>query len=137
MVSSACSQVTLWSDTDTLPLTSSPATMFRPLSAARMRRRLTTSASLKSSEISLVGEGAWPLDGAPGVGGAGGGGGGGGLGAGAGPGAGAAWAMRIEAGTALGSGTGGGPGVTAVMASLSGATSDFTGSATRDSLRGH
>jgi hypothetical protein len=52
MVSSACSQVTLRSEIDTFPLTSSPATMFRPLSAARMRRRLTTSASLKSMDRS-------------------------------------------------------------------------------------
>src|SRR5216683_2055477 len=95
MVSRACSQVTLRKDTETLPLTSSPATILRPLSAARMRSRLTTSASLKSSEMSLVPEGAWPVgaDGAPGAGGADGGGGGGGgddggeLGAGGGPGA--------------------------------------------------
>ena len=37
---------------DILPFTSSPTTMLRALSAARMRSRLTTSASLKSSEIS-------------------------------------------------------------------------------------
>jgi hypothetical protein len=51
-VSSACSQGTLRSEIDILPLTSSPTTMFRPLSAARMRSRFTTSASLKSSEMS-------------------------------------------------------------------------------------
>ena len=53
IVSSACSQVTFLSEMDTRPLTSSPDTMFRPLSAARIRSRLTTSASLKSSEISF------------------------------------------------------------------------------------
>src|SRR5262245_6587039 len=53
MVSSACSQVTFFREIETRPLTSSPATMFRPLSAARIRRRLTTSASLKSIEISF------------------------------------------------------------------------------------
>ena len=41
------------SETETLPLTSSPATILRPLSAARIRSRLTTSASLKSSEMSF------------------------------------------------------------------------------------
>ena len=53
IVSSACSQVTLRRETESLPLTSSPATIFRPLSALRMRRRLMTSASLNSSVISL------------------------------------------------------------------------------------
>ena len=51
IVSSASSHDTLRSEIDILPLTSSPMTMLRPLSAARMRRRFTTSASLKSSEI--------------------------------------------------------------------------------------
>ena len=76
MVSRACSQVTLRKDTETLPLTSSPATILRPLSAARMRSRLTTSASLKSSEMSR-----WPFP----VGG-------GGEGGEAGGGVGVAWA---------------------------------------------
>ena len=53
MVSSACSHVTFFREMETRPLTSSPDTMFRPLSAARIRSRLTTSASLKSSEISF------------------------------------------------------------------------------------
>ncbi len=52
MVSSACSHGTLRRAIDILPFTSSPTTMFRPLSAARMRSRFTTSASLKSREIS-------------------------------------------------------------------------------------
>ena len=51
MVSSASSQGTLRSAIDILPFTSSPMTMLRPLSAARMRSRLMTSASLKSSEM--------------------------------------------------------------------------------------
>ena len=50
-VSSASSHGTLRSVIDILPFTSSPMTMLRPLSAARMRRRFTTSASLKSREI--------------------------------------------------------------------------------------
>src|SRR5258706_14825842 len=71
MVSSACCHVTFFREMDTRPLTSSPETMFRPLSAARIRSRLTTSASLKSSEISFS-----PDAGAEagGIGGAGGGG---------------------------------------------------------------
>src|ERR1700687_1019541 len=53
MVSSACSHVTFFRDMETRPVTTSPQTLFRPLSAARIRSRLTTSASLKSSEINF------------------------------------------------------------------------------------
>ena len=56
IVSRARSQGTLRSEIDILPLTSSPMTTFLLLSAARMRRRFTTSASLKSNEMSR-----WPL----------------------------------------------------------------------------
>ena len=51
MVSRARSQGTLRSVIDILPFTSSLMTTLRPLSAARIRSRFTTSASLKSSEI--------------------------------------------------------------------------------------
>ena len=93
IVSSASSQATLRSEIDILPLTSSPITMLRPLSAARIRSRLTTSASLKSSEIRR-----WPSAGAgmTGAGGAAGAAGSAGAaGAGAGVAArGGAWATR-------------------------------------------
>src|SRR5207244_8005900 len=61
------------------PLTSSPITMFLVLSAARMRRRLTTSASLKSNEMSRE-----PFDGRSGAAGD--------------AWAGGAWAMRVGPG---------------------------------------
>src|SRR2546426_12278800 len=69
----------LRSEIDILPLTSSPITMFLVLSAARRRGRLTTSASLKSKEMSRE-----PFDGRSGA---------------AGPaGAGGAWVMRVGPG---------------------------------------
>src|SRR2546430_8066700 len=75
----ARSHGTLRSEIDILPLTSSPITMFLVLSAARMRRRLTTSASLKSNEMSRE-----PFDGRSGAAGA--------------AGAGGAWVMRVGPG---------------------------------------
>src|SRR5215470_1587688 len=66
MVSSARSQGTFFRVIDILPLTSSPMTTFLLLSAARMRSRFTTSASLKSNEMRR-----WPLVGAGAAGAAG------------------------------------------------------------------
>ena len=97
----ARSQGTFRSVIDILPLTSSPMTMFFPLSAARMRRRLTTSASLKSNEMR------WdPF-----------------AGAGAGCAGGAAWATRADADSASGApfaGSGAGAGAGAAAASFGG-----------------
>jgi hypothetical protein len=83
MISRARSHGTFRNAIDILPFTSSPITMFLLLSAARMRRRFTTSASLKSNEMRR-----WPLVGAAGAAGA----------------AGVAWVNR--SGGAAGAGTG-------------------------------
>src|SRR2546427_9913544 len=94
----ARSQGTLGSEIDFFPLPAWPITMFLVLSAARMRRRLTTSASLKSNEMSRE-----PFDGRSGAAGA--------------AGAGGAWVMRVGPGlgtaasvlAGAAAGAGGGP----------------------------